>query len=136
MANLACVENPLLVSIMSSLQSRYAYLNRHYEAAWTESFCHCRCFHAHESLIEAAKCAKPHGAGWYVLAVDFETPRELTDAEDMAVNEFRFGKNWAKKNNPSRPVKWSYKRSKSSQPRNWMYRREVWAEFFRDQYDE
>jgi hypothetical protein len=33
----------------------------------------------------------PHGAGWYVFAVDRKTPRQLTDAEDKIVNEFRFG---------------------------------------------
>jgi hypothetical protein len=33
----------------------------------------------------------PHGAGWYVFAVDGWTPRQLTDAEEKVVNEFRFG---------------------------------------------
>jgi hypothetical protein len=92
----ASIENPLLVQIVASLQSRYAYLNRYYEAAFTDSFCHRRCFHAHQSLIDAAKCAMPQGAGWYVVAVDFETPRQLTKTEDAVVNEFRFGKDWAR----------------------------------------
>ena len=38
-----------------------------------------------------AKCGVPHGAGWYVFAVEGDTPRQLTDAEDKLVNEFRFG---------------------------------------------
>jgi hypothetical protein len=33
----------------------------------------------------------PYGAGWYVFAVNAGTPRQLTDAEDAVVNEFRFG---------------------------------------------
>jgi hypothetical protein len=41
--------------------------------------------------MEAAKCAMPNGAGWYVFAVDARGPRQLTDAEDAIVNEFRFG---------------------------------------------
>jgi hypothetical protein len=47
--------------------------------------------HEHPTLIEAARCATPHGAGWYVFAVDGDAPRQLTDAEDSVVNEFRFG---------------------------------------------
>jgi hypothetical protein len=45
--------------------------------------------HEHRTLIEAAQCAMPHGAGWYVFAVDADAPRELTAAEDMVVDEFR-----------------------------------------------
>jgi hypothetical protein len=63
----------------------------HYEAAWTDSWSHRRCRHQHQTLIEAAKCAMPNGAGWYVFAVDARGPRQLTDAEDAIVNEFRFG---------------------------------------------
>ncbi len=33
----------------------------------------------------------PNGAGWYVFAVENGRPRELNDAEDKVVNEFRFG---------------------------------------------
>jgi hypothetical protein len=33
----------------------------------------------------------PHGAGWYVFAVEGGRPPELSDAEDKVVNEFRFG---------------------------------------------
>jgi hypothetical protein len=63
----------------------------HYEAAWTDSWSHRRCRHQHQTLIEAAKCAMPNGAGWYVFAVNGGTPRQLTDAEDKIVDEFRFG---------------------------------------------
>jgi hypothetical protein len=80
-----------LTEIISTLRLRYWFLNSYYEAAWTESWSHRRCLHKHPTLIEAAKCAMPHGAGWYVFAVDGNTPRELTDAEDKVVNEFRFG---------------------------------------------
>ena len=31
--------------------------------------------HEHETLIEAARCAMPYGAGWYVIAVENGTPR-------------------------------------------------------------
>jgi hypothetical protein len=81
----------LLNEIVSCLRSRYASLNDiHYEAAWTESWIHQRCFHAHRTLLEAAKCAMPNGAGWYVLAVDHGTPRELNQEEDNLVDRFRF----------------------------------------------
>ena len=83
--------HPLVTEIITALRLRYAFLNLHYEAAWTESWCHHRCEHAHQTLMDAAQCAMPHGAGWYVFAVEGETPRQLTDAEDMLVNEFRFG---------------------------------------------
>jgi hypothetical protein len=81
----------LLAEIMAFLRRRFAALNRHYEAAWTESWTHRRCEHAHANLIDAAKCGTPHGAGWYVFAVEYGSPRELTDAEDRMVNELRFG---------------------------------------------
>jgi hypothetical protein len=84
-----------LTKIISTLRLRYRSLNphyeTHYEAAWTESWTHHRCLHEHPTLIEAAKCAVPHGAVWYVVAVDEYGPRQLTDAEDEVVNEFRFG---------------------------------------------
>lgn len=32
--------------------------------------------------IEAATCAMPHGAGWYVFAVEDETPRQLSETEE------------------------------------------------------
>ena len=70
---------------------RYAALNGHYEAGWTDSFCHRRCCHAHRTLIDAARCGSEQGCGWYVFAVDVGEPRELTEAEDRIVNEFRFG---------------------------------------------
>lgn len=43
-------------------------------------------------MIEAAKCAMPNGAGWYVVAVEYGEPRELTAAEDRVVDDFRFGR--------------------------------------------
>ena len=83
---------PLLTEILASLRLRYAALNRHYEAAWTESWSHRRCEHAHQHLIDAAKCATPHGAGWYVFAVEYGSPRQLTEDEDRIVDKFRFGR--------------------------------------------
>jgi hypothetical protein len=82
-----------LTKIISTLRQRHKNLNLslHYEAAWTDSWTHHRCLHRHQTLIEAAKCAMPNGAGWYVFAVNGEMPRQLTDAEDEVVNEFRFG---------------------------------------------
>jgi len=79
-----------LSEIIASLRARCWFLNLHYEAAWTESWSHRRCMHGHQTLIDAAKCAMPHGAGWYVFAVECSTPRELSDEEDEAVNNFRF----------------------------------------------
>jgi hypothetical protein len=80
-----------LAEIIASLRARYWFLNLHYEAAWTESWSHRRCMHQHRTLMEAAKCAMPHGAGWYVFAVECGIPRELNDSEEEAVNKFRFG---------------------------------------------
>lgn len=48
--------------------------------------------HEHPTLLEAARCAMPHGAGWYVLAVENGTPRQLLGDEEDVVNKFRFGK--------------------------------------------
>ncbi len=80
----------LLSDIMAGLRSRYAYLNDfHYEAAWTDSWVYCRCFHAHPTLIDAAKCGMPQ-PGFYVLVVKGGKPRELTTAEEKIVNDFRF----------------------------------------------
>lgn len=41
--------------------------------------------------MEATKCAMPRGPGWYVFAVEGDTPRQLNESEDRIVNEFRFG---------------------------------------------
>ena len=87
----ATISEPL-AEIMSALRLRYAALNRHYEAAWTESWSHRRCEHAHQNLTDAAKCAMPQGAGWYVFAVEYGSPRQLTDQEEDVVNKFRFGR--------------------------------------------
>lgn len=81
----------LLTEIVASVHLRYAALNRHYEAGWTESWCHRRCLHSHRTLTDAAKCAMPHGCGWYVFAVEYDMPRELTDNENSIVDGFRFG---------------------------------------------
>lgn len=90
---MSAVQNPLNpLRILASLFARFRSLNVHYEAAWTESWCHQRCGHAHRTLIEAAKCAMPSGAGWYVVAVEYGEPRELTTAEDRVVDDFRFGR--------------------------------------------
>jgi hypothetical protein len=81
----------LLNDIMVGLRMRYASLNNiHYEAAWTDSWCDCRCMHGHQTLSDAAQCGLPRGAGWYVLAIEDGELRELTTAEDRIVNEFRF----------------------------------------------
>jgi hypothetical protein len=90
---------PVAVSeIIASLRVRFRFLNLHYEAAWTDSWSHRRCLHEHHTLIDAANCAMPHGAGWYVFAVESGTPRELDAQEEDAVNEFRFGMSRAKAN--------------------------------------
>jgi hypothetical protein len=83
----------LVTHIMTGLRFRYAALNDiHYEAGWTDSWCHRRCMHPHKTLLEAAKCGMPQGAGWYVLAVERGESRELMAAEDKIVDAFRFGK--------------------------------------------
>jgi hypothetical protein len=80
----------LLTEIMTGLRQRYASLNNvHYEAAWTDSWVHVRCFHKHLTLIDAAKCGMPQ-PGFYVLAVDGGSPRELTTGEDEIVHRTRF----------------------------------------------
>ena len=65
--------------------------NAYYEAGWTDSWSHRRCLHEHRTLLEAAACASPHGAGWYVFAVEDGSPRQLKPSEDRIVNEYRFG---------------------------------------------
>jgi hypothetical protein len=81
----------LLTEIMTGLRHRYASLNGiHYEAGWTDSWCHRRCMHVHRTLIDAARCGMRQVAGWYVIAVDSGSPRELTTDEDEVVNRFRF----------------------------------------------
>ncbi len=57
----------LAAQIIATLRLRYKFLNQHFEAGWTESWSHRRCLHEHQTLIEAAKCGMPHGAGWYVF---------------------------------------------------------------------
>jgi len=81
----------LLNDIMVGLRTRYASLNNiHYEAAWTDSWCDCRCMHQHQTLSDAAQCGLPRAAGWYVLAIEGGELRELTASEDKIVSDFRF----------------------------------------------
>ena len=84
--------NPLklVAEIFGTLSVRFRKLNIYYEAGWTDSFCHLRCWHEHPTLLEAAECGMPHGAGWYVLAVENGKPRQLWKPEEKVVNEFRF----------------------------------------------
>jgi len=44
-----------LPEIITSLRVRFWFLNPYYEAAWTDSWCHRHCLHAHGTLIDAAK---------------------------------------------------------------------------------
>ena len=82
--------NQMVVEIIGTLNLRFKKLNLYYEAGWTDSFCHRRCLHEHPTLIEAAECGMPHGAGWYVLAVENGTSRQLLGDEEDVVNKFRF----------------------------------------------
>jgi hypothetical protein len=66
-------------------------VNVHFEAGWTDCWSHRRCYHEHQTLIEAARCVMPTGAGWYVIAVENGTPRQLRTAEEAIVDRFRFG---------------------------------------------
>jgi hypothetical protein len=66
-------------------------VNIHFEGCWTHSWSHHRCFHEHQTLIAAARCVMPTGAGWYVIAVENGTPRQLRTAEEAIVDRFRFG---------------------------------------------
>jgi hypothetical protein len=77
--------------LISTLRLLYKVLNPNYEASWTRELDPPSLHAQHPTLIEAAKCAMPHGAGWYVFAVEGDMPRELTDAEDKVVKELRFG---------------------------------------------
>ena len=89
----------LIVEIFGTLNLRFKNLNTPsqavtYQAGWTDSFCHRRCMHEHPTLIEAAECGMPHGAGWYVLAVENGKPRQLWKPEEKIVDRFRFGKTY------------------------------------------
>ena len=74
-----------------SWRSKSQLPRRHYEAAWNDSWHFRCCLHEHQTLIDAAKCAMPHGAGWYVISVESGGARELTEEEKRIVDEFRFG---------------------------------------------
>lgn len=84
--------DPLVAEIVESLRLRYRFINPYYEAGWTESWSHRRCLHKHYTLIAAARCAMPQGAGWYVFAVENGKPRQLNDTEENIVNNFRFAR--------------------------------------------
>ena len=76
-----------VTQIIAGLRHKYAALNGvRYEAAWSDSWVYCRCFHAHPTLIDATKCgmSKP---GFYVLAFDERGERELTAEEDRVVRK-------------------------------------------------
>jgi hypothetical protein len=75
---------PLVAEIIATLRMRYKRLNPHYEAGWTDSWSHRRCMHQHHTLIDAANCAQQNDTGWYVIAVEGNTPRELSVAEEEA----------------------------------------------------
>jgi hypothetical protein len=80
----------LLIQIMAGLRHRYESLNRHYEVWWSDSGCQSSCQHAHSTLRDAAQCGMPQRAGWYVVAVEYKTPRQLKKVEEQVVNDFRF----------------------------------------------
>jgi hypothetical protein len=80
----------LLIQIMAGLRHRYESLNRHYEVWWSDSGCQYSCQHAHSTLRDAAKCGMPQRAGWYVVAVEYKTPRQLKKVEEQVVKDFRF----------------------------------------------
>lgn len=82
----------LLAEIIATLRVRFETLNLHYETGWTDSWTFRRCCHEHETLVEAAKCGMPQGAGWYVFAVENGKERELSESEDKIVGDFRFGR--------------------------------------------
>jgi hypothetical protein len=81
--NAAITEHSLLLQIMIELRYRYAMLNRHYEAAFTDSFCTRRCYHPHQTFVDAAKCVTLNGAGWYVVSVECDTVLELREAPKL-----------------------------------------------------
>lgn len=88
MSSAPIAESPLLVQIMVELRHRYANLNSHYEAEFTDSFCTRACGHVHQSLADAEQCATWNGTGWYVVAVDWDSPLETTiDVPSRAVND-------------------------------------------------
>ncbi len=63
----------------------------HYEAAWTDSWAYCQCFHPHQTIIEAAQCGLKQ-PGFYVVAVEAGVSRELTAEEDKIVDAVRYSK--------------------------------------------
>jgi hypothetical protein len=88
MSSAPIAESPLLVQIMVELRHRYANLNSHYEAEFTDSFCTRGCGHAHQTLMDAEECATWNGTGWYVVAVDWDSPLETTiDVPLRAIND-------------------------------------------------
>ena len=74
--------------MMLEVRSQFPAIVR-YEGAWTDSWTHRRCMHQHRTLREAAECVIPEGPAWYVFAIQNGRPRELTDAEERNLEEFR-----------------------------------------------
>lgn len=64
----------------------------YYEAGWTDSWSHRRCFHQHKTIQAAAECVQPYGAYGYVFAVEDGKERELRASEELAYRAIRFGK--------------------------------------------
>jgi hypothetical protein len=63
----------------------------YYEAAWTDSWAYCQCFHSHQTIMDAARCG-PKQRGFYLVAVEAGVSRELTADEDKIVDAVRFDK--------------------------------------------
>jgi len=54
---------------------------------WHVTMLHAQCL---PEITISPGTAAPHGAGWYVFAIEDGSPRQLKAAEDEIVNEFRF----------------------------------------------
>jgi hypothetical protein len=60
-----------------------------YFSAWTDSGCLLGCFHEHQTVTSAAACISC--AGGYVIAVEKEVLRALTDAEELEFQYAMYG---------------------------------------------
>jgi hypothetical protein len=74
---------------MAGLQQAFVNLNRHYEVWWGESGCRSCCQHRHYAIIEAVNCGMAQKAGWYVIAVEYGIPRQLTIEEDDVIGQLQ-----------------------------------------------
>jgi hypothetical protein len=61
----------------------------YYFAAFTDSSCIIGCSHKHRTLVAATACISP--AGGYVIAVENEELRALTDAEEAEFQKAMYG---------------------------------------------